>query len=40
MPVRSVESRSHFNYKQRPQTPEWKRNYDLVFKKKTKRGKP
>jgi hypothetical protein len=40
MAVKSAETRSHYSYKQRPQTPEWQENYDRVFKKKLKRRKP
>ena len=40
MSVKSAETRSHYSYKQRPQTPEWKKNFDIVFKKKPKRRKP
>ena len=30
--VKSAETRSHYSYKQRPQTKEWRTNYDSIFR--------
>jgi hypothetical protein len=32
MAVKSAETRSHYSYKQRPQTKEWRTNYDSIFR--------